>query len=339
MIILKEQKPDQIVDVGQWRIDEEYGGIYPEGKREKNLFIAPGRDQSLPVVFDFCVPGRRYLFKKSKQHYPEEYWMEIFAYHLGCLLGISVPATFVGFNSKTQIPGALSEWFYDSSEEKLIPGGDLLQAVDAAFDRKKGRQHNFQSIMHLLSHASWKLNALWKQDWVKMLTFDALIGNTDRHQDNWGILVDVDNITKTTSIKMQHAHLAPAFDNGSSMAREIKEEDFPKYYEDQSKLQKFIDKGKPHIKWDLATEYKLRDNHAKLLSRILQTYPELRAAIMSCLQFSENQIENILNTLQKFDLPHPLTQKRAEFMLHLLMCRQTHLKSYLERANDAVPNH
>jgi hypothetical protein len=30
----------------------------------------------------------------------------------------------------------------------------------------------------------------WLELWVKMFTFDALIGNTDRHQNNWGIIVE-----------------------------------------------------------------------------------------------------------------------------------------------------
>jgi hypothetical protein len=54
--------------------------------------------------------------------------------------------------------------------------------------------------------------------WAKALTFDALIGNTDRHQDNWGII-----ITRQTEApnKIKKMRISPVFDNGTSMGHEI----------------------------------------------------------------------------------------------------------------------
>lgn len=326
---MRLQPIDQIVDVGLWRIDEEYGGIYPEGKREKNLFISPKKivsqentnsteitENSSFILYDFCIPNCRYLFKKSKKYYPEEYWMEIFAYHFGDLINVPVPPTFVAYNSKTTEVGALSEWFYRPLEEKLVPGGDLLQSVDPQFDRKKGKEHNFLSVVDLLGNLGNNLI----NDFVKILTLDALIGNTDRHQDNWGVVEGVHGVKLS---------MAPAFDNGSSMGREIPESDFAKYYADSQLLHRFIDKGKPHIKWSADIAHKNRDNHAELLKRILHAFPALKPNIASCLEFSKNQLEDIMEKLVKFDITHPLTQKRADFMVHLLMCRQTNLKSLL----------
>jgi hypothetical protein len=51
------------------------------------------------------------------------------------------------------------------------------------------------------------------------LAFDTLIGNTDRHPDNWGLLVGL-------GAAPQYA-MAPAFDNGTSLAYKIPEDRLP----------------------------------------------------------------------------------------------------------------
>jgi hypothetical protein len=48
---------------------------------------------------------------------------------------------------------------------------------------------------------------------VGYLMLDALIGNTDRHHENWGVLL--------TSSRPRTAELAPTFDHASSLGREL----------------------------------------------------------------------------------------------------------------------
>jgi hypothetical protein len=49
---------------------------------------------------------------------------------------------------------------------------------------------------------------------VGYLLFDVLIGNTDRHHENWGIMVLRDQ-------GRPRLHLAPSFDHASSLGREL----------------------------------------------------------------------------------------------------------------------
>ena len=56
-----------------------------------------------------------------------------------------------------------------------------------------------------------------KRHFVGYLVLDALIGNTDRHHENWGLLV------KRTR-KGLRGIVAPSFDHASSMGRELREE-------------------------------------------------------------------------------------------------------------------
>lgn len=55
---------------------------------------------------------------------------------------------------------------------------------------------------------------------AKYLIFDALIGNTDRHHENWGIL----KLPVRGEWSTRIGYLAPSFDHASSLGRELADE-------------------------------------------------------------------------------------------------------------------
>ena len=65
--------------------------------------------------------------------------------------------------------------------------------------------------------------------WARIFAFDALVGNTDRHQENWGLLW-----SNTGGIP--RVRFSPAFDNGTSLGHEITEAALPNF-EDNVHLQ------------------------------------------------------------------------------------------------------
>ncbi|WP_322104974.1 hypothetical protein [Paraburkholderia sp. J41] len=119
------------IEVAHWEVDAEFG-IFPQGARAKDAVFAP----DLPA--DPCVaPHKRYLFKRSKRSYPDQFWGEIVAYRVGCRIGLQVPPAFSAVNSETGYPAALIEWFYDD-QERFVLAGDYLQSIVRDFDRVKG---------------------------------------------------------------------------------------------------------------------------------------------------------------------------------------------------------
>lgn len=197
MIDRKEvgQKPDQIIDIANWPIYKDYE-VFPEGARDKTLRVCPD-----PAPYPFCLPGHRYLFKEAiksakvpgKPRHPEQYWAEVIAFRIGRLMGLTLPPVFVAIDSTRNEPGTVNEWFMgypESGDERYVPGGDFMQRLMPGYDRDKGREHNFVSII-TLSRAlkrDRKLSHDWQIYWGLCLCFDALIGNTDRHQENWGMI-------------------------------------------------------------------------------------------------------------------------------------------------------
>lgn len=306
------QHLDQAIDIADWQRDEELTQ-YPEGARDKVLLYCPD-----PAPYGFLKAGHQYFFKLSSSRYPEQFWMEIFAYILSIKMGIEVPPAFVAYDSNKNKSGALIEWFLKSTSEKYIAGGDYCQRYFQNFDRKKGAQHNFEMIVQIFSDLERhdKLKNDWKVFWAKALVFDALIGNTDRHQDNWGI------------IKNSEIRIAPVFDNGTSMGHEIFSKNFH-LFETSDYIEKYVSKGKHHMKWSVDNN---AQGHCDLLQKLISKYPETRAVVISCLNTVNNEtFKNILDNLAQFKVPTQLSMERACFMLKLLKYRHQRLLNKLEK--------
>ena len=202
------QRPDQLVYLADWASDPEFP-IHPFGSREKSVFVCP-----TPAPFPFLLPGHRYLFKLSNPRGPSQFWSEIIAYQIGEMMGIEVPPAFVGVNSEGQ-PGALMEFFYghDGSDETLEHGGDYWVRFFPGYDRRKGRSHSIQGNLDIgreLRNQGLICDPV--DHWSELLLLDALIGNTDRHQDNWGVVW-----RRVPTSGNRPGRYAPAFDNGTSL--------------------------------------------------------------------------------------------------------------------------
>lgn len=299
------QTPSQIIDVNLWTLDGEFEP-YAEGSRDKVRLFAP---KSGLADFPFIVPQHAYLFKESNKRYPEQLWVEIIAYKIGLLTGVPVPPTFLAHDSKQEKSGALIEWFYGypySPPETYLSGGDLLTRFIKNYDREKGKQHNFSTIARI-SRGVYPQG--WLAHWSKILLFDALIGNTDRHQENWGII-------------LPSVAVSPAFDNGTSMGHEIIKEKFPGLDK-----QRYIHKGTHHMKWEISDEKSA--GHLDLLQKINESYPESRAIMCNCLNFDTATLKDEIMKLTLFDTYTRLSKERAEFIFELIVLRKNSLLTQL----------
>ena len=319
MTIVYHQEPPNLLDVSTWSSTDDYEGVFPKGAREKSSLLSPEK------VAGFLLPEYRYLFKESFARHPEQCWMEVLAYKLGGVMGVPVPPTFIAIKEGTI--GALIEWFYDDINDALFynyyDGGDILKRVISDFDRKTGKQHNLTTIKNFIealksarlkAQATFELD--WKEHWAKVFTFDTILGNTDRHQDNWGLSFYAGNKNEV------FIKFSPAFDNGTSMGYEILERDFYKF-ENVSKLENYINRGTHHMKWKLEDESRL--NHIDFIEIFIEKFPDSYDIVASCAKFDMNKLEEQFMELLDFDCPIPLTRGRVEFTLKLIRERQKRL--------------
>lgn len=168
--------------------------------------------------------GRRYLFKYSRERTGED-WSEKVAAEVADALGI--PHAEVELAVYDGHPGTLTLDFTDSSLA-LVHGNELLLERLPSYPvevRYGASQHTVAAVLDVLSqgfvHAPTEKEPALSAavDWfVGYLMLDALIGNTDRHHENWGVL-DYGGLAE------RYVALAPSYDHASSLGRELMDQD------------------------------------------------------------------------------------------------------------------
>jgi hypothetical protein len=121
------------------------------------------------------------------------------------------------------------------------------------YDSIKEEFYSLEMILNSL--AEYNL----KDEFLKILVFDFLIGNTDRHQNNWAILKSENNI-----------RICPMYDNGSSLCCYIEEKNLDSYLgKDKLRFNSIVDsKSKSRIRINKKT--KKEPTHLEVLQHIKQ---------------------------------------------------------------------
>ncbi|SIT35307.1 conserved hypothetical protein [Paraburkholderia ribeironis] len=303
-----------VIDVTEWPEDPEHPH-YPEGAREKSALFPPE-----VVPHEFLKPGRRYLFKLSDPRYPEQFWAETIAYIVGCLIDVEVPPAYIAVHRDRNVCGALIEWFFVDGEQSFIAGGNRLQRLMPEYDRKKGTQHSFQLVQRVCLRAARDgLEGDWLLYWGQAFLFDALIGNTDRHQDNWGFL-------SSTGAGGVRERLSPLFDNGTSLGMERHLEHVGGW--DDNKCTAYLNRGCHHMK--LLNDNKARSQHFEMVKYVVEAHPALKPPLAETLsKFSLEEFEQRLAELCKLDLPVRFREARLSFTLRLVTLRYRRLCAIL----------
>ena len=324
---------DEIICIDEWRPDDSSyeKGYYPEGTREKAVYFSPGEIGNLPLR-----PQWRYLFKKSRTRTPWQFWMEIIGYRVGQVMDVPVPPAYVGLSNREKpgqaVYGALIEWFY-SQEERYIEGARLIGPLIPGFDYKTGREHN---LLTILTVPAFRKGPVAEENrrrlvdyWAEVLTFDTVIGNTDRHPENWGIVGPPEAKEGTVAVQ-----LSPAFDNGTAMSYEQPEEHFSRFEDEQYTL-RYLTKprrARHHMHWSLEDQSDM--NFFDFMRKLVREFPQTRESIVSRLQFSEADLRARLGGLPSVPVAEGwrLTPRRLDFTLSLIMKRAALLRGAVEKA-------
>jgi hypothetical protein len=141
------------------------------------------------------ISGEQYFFKGSKEldtgeiRYPTEFWSEIVASKIGAVLGFPMLDYNIGYNNNlNQKIGCLSKSMIVSGENKLTEGKNYLVGFDGSYLPEKDKTlYTFEFIFEALK--AFKLE-IYIEKVLEIIIFDSIIGNSDRHQENWGIITN-----------------------------------------------------------------------------------------------------------------------------------------------------
>ena len=185
----------------------EYGG----SEKKKTILLDDGNKYMLKLP----DPTRRSILDIS-------YINNTLSEHLGSsiynLCGIPAQKTILGtysYNGKEKL-ACLCEDFQTNSYrlreiDKIINSFDLDHATDKSI--------TFQQIDEIITQVDPDNRLLLSDRYYDMFVIDALIGNTDRHNGNWGILVN----DITGDLK-----LSPVYDCGSSFSPLVEDSELSK---------------------------------------------------------------------------------------------------------------
>lgn len=332
----------QTVDVTYWKVDEQFSP-YPEGSRAKYALISPPDcDQ------EGIVPNHRYLLKFSNPRYPVQFWSEIVAFRIAKLMGVPAPESFLSCDPQSGQPGSLTSWFYGKQIESnaplpsvpklpallagefdgddgfapadapesfslYVPGSSYMARFIQDYDFKKGRQHNLKTLRNFVTRLRMKYHIDYWPLWSMFFVFDAIIGNTDRHQDNWGVL------WRRDSVGNLNPRFAPAFDNGTSLLHEILERKLPDFA-DQAYRERYIRRGRHHIRIDKDAPSQM--THVELLQQIVEARPELASYMRPCCEFSSDVLAEQIKSLCEIECGVPFSGIRADAILAIVEQRR-----------------
>lgn len=236
-----------VLDFESWEVDSD--APYVSGASSKRLLVEPKT----------LTKG---IFKFPKQHVDgsctNEYIAEKIAYELAEKLGIPCAKVDLGiYEGKI---GSISYIMLDPTKEDLIHGVDYILKKHPNYNGDKfadvitGEIYSIQMMLDCIS----ELNIV--TDILKIVVFDCLIGNSDRHHCNWGIIVNKETY---------EARVAPIYDNGSSLACYVRLQDVENYFQDHNRMQSLIySKSRSRIGWK---EIK-KPRHFELLQYIKDEY-------------------------------------------------------------------
>ncbi|HDX8380300.1 TPA: HipA domain-containing protein [Aeromonas salmonicida] len=305
---------NKVIDVTNWRLDETHGH-FPVGAREKSMLWSP--DEPIEGI----KPNWPYLFKLSNPRYPDQFWAEVIAYEIGKKIGYDIPKCFVATRVDNDVSqaGALIEWFYDPASEKFIAAGDYIARMDPLFDDKKGERHCLQYMAAILRYFDVKHPALWV---YRTLLFDAIIGNTDRHQENWGLVFYKE---KNNDVEKQVVRPAPLFDNGTSLGHEYDAARALTF--DEGKIIKYIERGCNHLRLKPDSSHRIKHYHISKLG--VSKLPYLSYEALKNMSFICENIDDILSKYTDENYSVVLSKDRAKWISKLVKARVASLKAYI----------
>jgi hypothetical protein len=263
----------------------------------------------------------RYIAKHGHKHYPVEAITEHLLNRIGTFFGFNIaPSELAYLGGQIRF---LSKYFLDKPNEQILEhGADLYAGYlnDKEFVEEIEKKHKSpefftvrftqETIKHFFPDDYERL----MNDFIKLLVFDALIGNNDRHFYNWGI---IRNLKSNEPPKF-----SPIYDTARGLFWNDHEDKIQAILKDKVRLQstvkKYCNSSTPKIGWEgvkILNHFQLVEHLCTLeITRNCETIKKMCSNILLDKVFkmmdneftsliSHNRMELIKITLQyRFDI-------------------------------------
>jgi len=289
--------------------------------------------------------GKRYFFKISLKKqvidYHSEFWMEIIASKFGQSLGLRM----LDYNVAKQddLVGCLSQNMCEDKYE-LVELTRILSGYDETYNPASKEDQERYTFNFLLDAISSKKLDSQIENFIEVLVFDSIIGNQDRHQDNWGFIKPTANdiAVKKKSIffwrkqpvvitnSWDVARFSPIYDSGSCLGHELTEEKVCQMLKNEMQLDAYIRRGKPELRW-----VNKKISYIELLGCLLsdKRFSQQTRAVISRLlsKFKQSVLSDIVQNIDSSvpDKEFKLSDERKLLVIKLITKRVSLLSELL----------
>lgn len=260
----------------------------------------------------------KYIAKTAEKWYPIESITEYLINDLGKTLGLNMNETeLVYCNGQIRF---LSKYFLKKNEILLHGAeicGDYLNdrvfAKEIAVDKITAREFfTFEFICQALDKIFKSHSFKLKVEFVRMLVFDCLIGNNDRHFYNWGIIAN-------THRKVKMPIFAPLYDSARGLFWNQSDENIKHFYSllnqpNNKKIEKYSKASKPRVSFG----NNKNANHFELIEYIIKADNRYKEIVIEL--SSESNEKKVLDRFRN-DYSHFMISERQELIEKLLKLR------------------
>lgn len=181
----------------------------------------------------------------------------------------------------------------DDPKSNLLEGVVFIQHSYPYYNKNKleDSYSNMKYSVQMIQHSLEGIISIEK--FYKVIIFDILIGNSDRHHSNWAIKPKSHPVDENNTIKIT-TEICPLYDNGSSLCAYEDNSDLSIFFKDKMKFEALVNtKSKSAIGWE--SERPIR--HFELLRKIKDTSYFLTIQYIEKIKsnINENSIDIILN--------------------------------------------
>jgi hypothetical protein len=253
-----------------------------------------------------------YIAKVGHKLYPNESITEHLLTRIGQILGVEMASSRLMW-VRGQIR-FLSEYFL-RPDESLIHGAEIFAGylADKDFVEQVGERRmerdifTFQVVEDaVLSRFPDHAGAIMR-GFVRLLGFDTIIGNNDRHHFNWGVITHV--------LGKRPPRFSPVFDTARGL---LWNTDETKLCAQESRMDQFLDRYVkecyPLLGWDGAGN----PNHFELIAKIVDHFPAYGRDLMGVAKLDlVEQVSRLLET----EFNELFSSRRKKFILTCLRKR------------------
>ena len=264
------------------------------GSKDKFWYLHPNVEKEL------------WLFKYPRPN-TGEHWAEKIAAEIAAFLEIPhAPVELAVFENDK---GTVTKSFAQMSQA-LVHGNQMLAIAVHGYDPKQ----KFHQSSHTLTNIWQVLETVFGESELaekakcrlaEYLVLDAVIGNTDRHHENWGIIL---RWKKTKGDRVVDFLIAPSFDHASSLGREL-QDTRRDWLLAEIGIGAYVEKGRGAIYWSE------NDRHGssplELVRRATRHYPGLFIPALTKLEnLDMKYLDDLVNRMPG-DWMSPSAQKFA----------------------------